>query len=194
MARPQQFEYDQVLNDAMQLFWRKGYVATSVKELTEATSLQPGSLYGTFKSKRKLFLQSLDFYFAALYSKISKILHSEKSPLERIDTFFDYFINQANNDEDRKSCLLVNTLLEVPPDDKEIIEQVSRMFLKVENDFLTVLQEAQKQGELSSESDIKALAKMLMSGIFGLQVYNRMQPDKKSLQEITKCLLSSLKK
>lgn len=55
MARPQAFDQQQVLQNAMELFWRQGYASTSVRDLTEATRLQPGSLYGAFKSKRQLF-------------------------------------------------------------------------------------------------------------------------------------------
>jgi len=194
MARPQEFEHDEVLNNAMQLFWRKGYAATSIKDLTEVTHLQPGSLYGVFKSKRCLFLQSLDFYFLNLYSLINNILHSDKAPLERIYSFFDYFITQAENDTDRKSCLLVNTLLEIPSEDKQINRQVAEMFLKIEKEFSRVLVEAQEKGDLKKQADAEALAKMLMSGIFGLQVYNRMQADQQGLKKIIKNLLSTLEK
>jgi len=194
MARPQEFEYQEVLNSAMQLFWRNGYAATSIKDLTDATNLQPGSLYGTFKNKRSLFLQSLDFYFLNLYESIHKILHSEKPPLERINIFFDYFISQSVKDNDRKSCLLVNTLLEISPQDREINKRVSDMFLKIENEFFKVLIEAQKNGDLDKQEEPQALAKMLMSGIFGLQVYNRMQPDHQGLKKIIHNLLSTLKK
>jgi len=193
MARPQEFEYKEVLNSAMQLFWRKGYATTSIKDLTEATNLQPGSLYGTFKNKRSLFLQSLDFYFVNLYESIHKILNSEKAPLERIKIFFNYFISQSIKDNDRKSCLLVNTLLEISPEEREVNKKVSDMFLKIENEFLKVLIEAQDKGDLDKKAKPKALAKMIMSGIFGLQVYNRMQPDQKSLNNIVDNLLSTLK-
>jgi len=194
MARPQEFEYDEVLNSAMQLFWRKGYATTSIKDLTNATNLQPGSLYGTFKNKRSLFLQSLDFYFVNLYKSITKILQSESAPLERINNFFDYFIKEAKNDNNRKSCLLVNTLLEIPPEDREINKLVSDMFIKIENEFSKVLLEAQIKGDLDKKSEPQALAKMLVSGIFGLQVYNRMQPDQQGLKKIINNLLSTLKR
>jgi len=194
MARPLEFEYEEVLNNAMQLFWRKGYATASIKDLTEVTKLQPGSLYGTFKNKRNLFLQSLDFYFINLYESIHRILHSDNAPLERIKDFFDYFISQSEKDNDRKSCLLVNTLLEIPVDDKEINKQVRDMFLKVENEFSKVLIEARDKGDLDKKADPQSLAKMLMSGIFGLQVYNRMQPDQQGLKKIIQNLLSTLTK
>lgn len=192
MARPQSFDQAQVLDSAMQLFWRKGYTCTSIKDLTEVTRLQPGSLYSSFKSKRNLFIQSLDHYFATLYQRINDILGSNDAPLERIANFFDFLLHQVKKDKQKKSCLLVNTLLEIPPADKEINQRVSRMFMKIEQLFCDVLHEARKDDTLTAGLKPESSAKMLMSGIFGLQVYNRMQPNQSALEEIVSHLLSIL--
>lgn len=194
MARPQEFNHQQVLNNAMKVFWRKGYSTTSIKDLSSAMQLQPGSIYGAFKNKRNLFLESLDYYFVNLYEGVRSILVTEEAPLLRIRKFFDYFLNIARDDEELKSCLLVNTLLEMPPEDKEINDRVSIMFQKVEELFVKVLVEAQQNGSLASGTRPESAAKMLMSGIFGLQVYNRMRKDKDSLKQIVHNLLSVLEK
>ncbi len=194
MARPITFNQEDVLDSAMQLFWRQGYANTSVKDLSSATHLQPGSLYGAFKNKRNLFLMSLDYYFEHLYTAMRCILQSEEAPLKRIRLFFDFILSQKNEDKDLKSCLLVNTLLEIAPDDSEINHRVSTMFTKIEREFSDVLKLAQTQGTLISGGRPEAIAKMLMSGIFGLQVYNRMNPDKDGLAQIVNNLLANLEK
>lgn len=192
MARPQAFEHDQVLTDAMRLFWRQGYTATSVKDLTEATHLQPGSLYAAFKNKRNLFLQSLDHYFTALHASVIKLLQSDRPPIQRIHDFFDHLLEQTDQDTESKGCLLVNTLLEIPTDDEEINERVSKMLKTVETEIRQVLGEAQHQGNLAPSQKPEELARMLITGIFGLRVYNRMQPDKKAMQTVVDNLLSIL--
>lgn len=194
MARPQAFNKEIVLDSAMQLFWLKGFTNTSVKDLTEVTKLQPGSIYGAFKNKRNLFLMSLDYYFENLYASASCILRSDEAPLKRIRLFFDHLLSQKDEDKSLKSCLLVNTLLEIPPDDKEINSRVSSMFMKIETEFCEVLTLAQQQGVLISGGSPEMLAKMLMSGIFGLQVYNRMKPDHDALVQIVNNLLANLDK
>jgi len=194
MARPQAFNEEDVLEEAMKVFWRQGYANTSVKDLTEVTHLQPGSLYAAFKNKRNLFLLSLDYYFEHLYSALSCILQSEEAPLKRIRQFFDYILNQQNSDKELKSCLLVNTLLEMPAKDSEINQRVSTMFFKIENEFSEVLKLAQKDGSLINGGRPEAIAKMLMSGIFGLQVYNKMNPDQQSLNQIVNNLLANIEK
>ena len=194
MARPQTFNENMVLDSAMQLFWRKGFSNTSIKDLTKVTKLQPGSIYGAFKNKRNLFILSLDYYFENLYSAVSCILQSKEAPIKRIRQFFDFLLSQKNEDKELKSCLLVNTLLEIPPDDQEINKRVSFMFEKVELEFCNVLKEAQKDGTLITGGRPESLAKMLMSGIFGIQVYNRMKPDHDALIQIVNNLLVNLEK
>ncbi|MCW8933516.1 MAG: TetR/AcrR family transcriptional regulator [Gammaproteobacteria bacterium] len=194
MARPQTFNKEMVLDSAMQLFWLKGFANTSVKDLTKVTKLQPGSIYGAFKNKRNLFLMSLDYYFENLYSSVNCILQSSEPPLKRIRLFFDHLLSQKDEDKALKSCLLVNTLLEIPPDDSEINSRISYMFTKIENEFCSVLKLAQQEGTLSTGGRPETLAKMLMSGIFGLQVYNRMKPDHDALLQIVNNLLANLEK
>lgn len=194
MARPQEFNEADVLESAMQLFWRQGFTNTTVKDLTRATHLQPGSIYAAFKDKRNLFLLSLDYYFENLYSALSCILQSEEAPLKRIRQFFDFILSQKNDDKELKSCLLVNTLLEIPPDDREINQRVAQMFTKIEREFSEVLKLAQNNGSLITGGRPEAMAKMLMSGIFGLQVYNRMNPEPDGLSQIVNNLLANLEK
>ncbi len=62
MARPAEFERETVLREAMDVFWRKGYNTTSIKDLVDATNIQPGSLYWAFGNKQKLFLAAVDCY------------------------------------------------------------------------------------------------------------------------------------
>src|SRR5262249_9176227 len=63
MARPRQFDPDEVIDRSMREFWERGYRETSVDDLVEATGVQPGSLYNAFPGgKRGLFLRALDRY------------------------------------------------------------------------------------------------------------------------------------
>lgn len=194
MSRAPEFDQQEVLHSAMMLFWKKGYGMTSVKDLTEVTHLQPGSLYGAFKNKRNLFITALDHYFKDLYEGVSCILESGEPPLKRIRLFFDYLLSQFEQDSDKKSCLLLNTLLELPTEDYEINHRISSMFNSIEEKFAEVLDEAQKNGDLANGIRPEVMAKVLMSGIFGLQAYNRLQNVDDSLRLIVNNLLNTLDK
>lgn len=192
MSRPAEFDRDEVLQHAMQVFWQQGYNATSVKDLTDATRLKPGSLYGAFKSKRQLFLEAIDVYFEQIQAFVHRTLHADAPPLVRIRNFFEQLMKECSLDRDVKGCLLVNTLLEIPAEDTQINRHVGQMFGFVETEFRKVLEEAIDKGELDPEKDPVALARLLVAGIYGLRVYNQTRPGKKALKSIVDALLSVL--
>lgn len=193
MARPAEFDRDQALRDSMLVFWRRGYKATSIKELTDATRLQPGSLYGAFRSKRALFLLALDNYFAEQQAFVTRILQqSDLPPLLRIRRFFEEILQQSAADKERKGCLLVNTLLETPAKDDEINRRASRMLRTVEDKFRDVLDEAIADGSLPPGKEPALLAKVLVNGIFGLRVYSKMHGGARDIPHIVAGLLSFL--
>ncbi|MBW6475830.1 MAG: TetR/AcrR family transcriptional regulator [Chromatiales bacterium] len=194
MPRPIEFDRTQALNDAMLLFWRQGYHNTSVRDLTDATRLKPGSLYGAFSSKRTLFLKSLDFYSEALRAAVDGMLRNDSSPLERIEYFFNRLVEETERDPQQKGCLLVNTLLETPFEDREITKKASEGLIYVEKTFAELLEEARRNGELPSLGNTEAQARVLMSAIFGLRVYARMHPAPGTLASITTTILDNLRK
>ncbi|HEY9147485.1 MAG TPA: TetR/AcrR family transcriptional regulator, partial [Gammaproteobacteria bacterium] len=163
MPRPIEFDREQALRDAMQLFWRQGYHKTSVRDLTEATRLQPGSLYGAFRNKRSLFLNSLDYYSDALQASVDRVLRSDAPPLRRIHRFFEHLLNEAACDPQEKGCLLVNTLLETPAEDREILQRAATALGYVEKTFVEVLEEAKRAGDLAADWDSEAQARLLMA-------------------------------
>ena len=192
MPRPVEFDRDQALRDAMLLFWRQGYHKTSVRDLTGVTRLQPGSLYGAFGNKRTLFLSTLDYYSDELQGFVDTVLRSDGPPLQRIHQFFDHLLNEASRDSQAKGCLLVNTLLETPIEEREINQRAARALAYVEHAFAEVLEEAVQQGELRPGSDPAALARLLITGIFGMRVYEKMQAPPGALNSIATSLLSIL--
>ena len=189
MPRPIEFDRNKALSDAMQLFWRKGYHLTSVRELTAATQLKPGSLYGAFNNKQTLFLQALDYYSFSLHASADRILSSDKPPLARIHTFFDWILAGITGDNDQRGCLLVNTLLETPPKETEIIRRATEGLRYMEQRFRELLDTAKAEGSLPPDYDSEAQASLLMMGIFGLRVYARMEPSRQRLQNIIGQLL-----
>lgn len=192
MARPIAFDRPHVLQQAINVFWLRGYTATSIKNLVSATGLQPGSLYAAFGDKRGIFLAALDAYFDMLKTCLLGVLHNDKAPLLRLRAFFEQLVQESYEDTDRKGCLLINTLSEIPVQDEEINARLQQMFAEVERELKQVLLEAQCGGELSSDQDPETLAKYLLTGIFGLRLFNKMHPDRENLQTIVDQLLSAI--
>ncbi|MFT5111824.1 MAG: TetR/AcrR family transcriptional repressor of nem operon [Parasphingorhabdus sp.] len=192
MPRPIEFNRNQVLESAMQVFWSQGYQSTSMRDLVLATGLQPGSLYGAFKSKHELFRSALERYEHRIDGHVEKLLSGELSPINSIRRFFDSLITQCLNDHAKRGCLMVNTLLEMPAADKVVSQQVSALVSSIEQAFFTLLMQARESGELSSERCPDVLSKVLTSGILGLRVYNKSNPSPDELKVLVTGILCCL--
>ena len=169
MARTIEFNRDDVLHSAMTIFWQKGYSLTSIPNLVTATKLNPGSIYAAFDSKEGLFLETLEFYGSRSLATLQQFISDADSPLIGIRNFFDALINKPQ-EESKKGCLLVNTILEMSSHNATIQAQANKQLKAVETDLFDALTKAQNLGELTDQADLKSLAKYLMVNIWGLRV------------------------
>jgi TetR/AcrR family transcriptional repressor of nem operon len=192
MARPIQFERDEVLEKAMRAFWDQGYNATSMTDLVDATDLRPGSIYAAFDSKEGLFLAALDHYAEQSVAKIERALTEAESPLEGIRSFFRKLGREAAGEYSNRSCLLVNTVLELARQNETVQKRVNRHLGAIETLFRHALENAQSSGELSPDKDPKALAAFLMTSIWGLRVLGGTNPAPARTRSVINQLLTLL--
>ncbi len=192
MARPIQFKREEVLEKAMEAFWEGGYCATSMACLVEVTKLKPGSLYAAFKSKEGLFLAALDCYGERSAARIGQALAKSDSPLQGIRAYFHELADGMANPRTRHSCLLVNTVLELARQDEVVRKRVNLHFHAIEARFIKALEDAQADGELSSDKDPAALAAFLMSNIWGLRVLEGTAPEQERARAVVDQLLKLL--
>jgi TetR/AcrR family transcriptional repressor of nem operon len=194
MARPAEFDRNDVLNKAMDVFGRTGYNATSITDLVHATNLKPGSLYGAFDSKRGLFLEVIDNYANRSLTRISECMEQSDSAIDAITYFFSRICNELECDKVGKGCLMVNTLLELATEDEDICVKITEYLNRIEHHFYLSLENARLQGELKPDTDSDGLAKMLMTGIWGLRVMSTTRPDPIIYSGIISHLLASLER
>lgn len=192
MARPAQFKREDVLEKAMRTFWNQGYRATSLTDLVEVTNLNPGSLYAAFQSKEGLFLAALDHYGERSAARVKQTLADADSPLEGIRAYFRQLGEDAANPRAKRSCLLVNSVLELGRQNKNVHKRVTRHLDALETLFQGALEAAQANGELSPDKDPKALATFLMCNIWGLRVLGGTAPTADRPQAVVNQLLTLL--
>src|SRR5262245_37353085 len=121
MARPRQFDPDEVLERSMREFWEGGYHETSVDDLAAATGVRPGSLYNTFPGgKRGLFLEALGRYSKLVVPQKMGALERPGAGLAELRAYFDGLIEDLTTQEGRMGCLMVNSAMELAADDAEV--------------------------------------------------------------------------
>ncbi|MCI0428185.1 MAG: TetR/AcrR family transcriptional regulator [Nitrospiraceae bacterium] len=167
MPRPKEFNPDDAIEKAMQVFWHKGYEATSMEDLLTAMDLNRGSLYDTFGDKRQLFLKVMDRYCTTFVGSKFSFLDQPGPALPTLRRFIIGMIEGGLADPQRRGCLIANTVMELSPHEKEIAGTVSQALKMVEDTFFKVLARAKQQGELKNAKDPRALARFLTTMIQG---------------------------
>ena len=106
-GRPREFDRDEVLERAINLFWSRGYEATSVSDLTEAMGITPPSLYSAFGDKKRLFLEAVDRYQAGPGAFAQRALAEEPTAERAIQSLFTGAIETFCDPKQPKGCMVV---------------------------------------------------------------------------------------
>lgn len=193
MARTREFDEDQVLDAAMQLFWEKGYEATSLSDLTSRMGIQRPSIYSAFGDKKELFEAALRRYTMSRASDIRNRLQSHSSVKESFSIFFADVVNEEYAGDLSKGCFCINTMVELAPHDErfEILTREHQMYLSVI--FQETIERGIQSGELEVNTDAKSLAQALIVALIGLTVMMKSRPQRSFVDNVIAATLTLLK-
>jgi TetR/AcrR family transcriptional repressor of nem operon len=192
MARPQEFDKSEVLHNALAVLWHKGYEATSMADLLEATGLSKSSLYNTFGSKHELLVAAFDAYREERIHDMQCVL-GQGTAYQAIETFFRMIIADAQAPEFRHGCMSINQAVEMAPHDPEIRFRVDQDFQRLEDALTYTIQRGQAEGSVKGDTDARQLAQLMVVVFPGLQVLVRARSNSARLEEALSLLLSHLK-
>jgi TetR/AcrR family transcriptional repressor of nem operon len=192
MARPITFDETVALDVAIECFWRRGYEATSVRDLAAAMGIAGTSLYNSFGSKRALFVQALVRYVDRVMRPRFKRLQTALPPKRAIVEFFDEVIDYSLSDRSRRGCLLVNSALEVAPHDPKLRSEIARRMDEVEAFFHRLITAAQRDGSIPRKLDARDTARLLLAVLLGIRVLARSKPKRALLEGIARPALALL--
>jgi len=129
------FDINTAIDRATDIFWAKGYKATSLKDLLDAMKINKGSFYNTFGSKKSLFSKALEKYDVEHRRKTLSNLRALNAPLDAIPRLFDFIIEQSSADPDKKGCFIINTAMDLPNHDSQTNLMVKTGLKEVEDFF-----------------------------------------------------------
>ncbi|MEM7585186.1 MAG: TetR/AcrR family transcriptional regulator [Acidobacteriota bacterium] len=167
------FEIDDALESAMQVFWAKGYDATSIADLTDATGVQRQSLYNAIGDKRSLFIRCLLKYDTEQRQAKLASLESRGTPVEAIRDLFTSIVEDSSCSESNRGCFLVNTALALQGHDEEVRVLVTSALEDFRSFFKRLVQHAKVRGDVASDLDADATASGLMAAFVGMQAMAR---------------------
>jgi len=175
MARPRNFDPDEVLDLARDVFWQKGFQGTSLDDITAATGLNKPSLYAAFGDKNALFLKVLDRYHARIVANAERVLKEGPAARDAIERWLTSFVPFCSGIKGSRGCLSVNTATDGAADQKAVRKRIERFNRKLEQLLSNRLRADRAQ--FSEAFDPDAAAHAIMAVYLGLMVLAKDAPD-----------------
>jgi AcrR family transcriptional regulator len=186
MARPRKFDEATVLEAVRDQFWANGYAATTLEDLTKATGLGKGSLYGAFGDKHQLFLKVLATYAGEQVNSASRALTDYGSAIECLRAVFDPQppAEHAGPVPADRGCLLANSSTELAARDEEVVACARHTYQSVEDLLVDVVTRAVDEGGLPADSEPRELGRLLLAVQQGVEFLRKTGMEPAALDEI----------
>ena len=194
MARNARYDRKTALDRAVQLFWKRGYYATSMKQIEEALDMRPGSIYAMFGSKDRLFSEALQLYALQCEEMFDEEFASQESVLDGLQNYLSRIVQACTPDSNTpaKACMMVKTLLETSNTHSGISRQVNVLLQNVENSLAAILNRAKEAGELIASTDTERLARLLQAQIIGLRSFAQREITAQQVTDLAHDIIATL--
>lgn len=180
MARILSQSYNQLVEKAQKVFWLHGYKGISAKELAEHIGVSTSTIYNKY-SKEMLFMDSLEYYTSNYSDPFLQQLRETTEGLDSLKEFFYTLIDALLDKTFPKSCLMVNTVVEMRNENQEIVNRYDKYFDQLKASYIVVLQKAYALNQIKDKKNIDKYAEFLLGIIFSLSILYKIK-SKKELQ------------
>lgn len=192
MARPRTFDEADALDAAIDCFWRRGYGATSVRDLGDEMGLGSASLYNAFLDKRTLFLRALDRYLDSTMRERIVRLERTRAPKDAVKAFIDEIVERSVNDPERRGCMLINAAAEFGARDPDLREEIAVRLDELQGFFRRMITRAREEGSIPNDRDPAELSRLMLGVVVAIRVLARVRPQRALLKGIAKPALALL--
>lgn len=188
-------ERSEIVDQAMRLFWARGFHGTSMRDLQQVLDLRPGSIYAAFGSKEGLFREVLRYYTQGGQTLLRRLRGETGSPLTAIERYFQTVVLELRHRAPNPQCLLVKSLLELSDDEEgELVVEVRNHLKVMQGCFAELLREALANGEIPRELDPDRTAHYLQVQLMGLRSYARLSEDEAVIGAVMQDLFARLRR
>lgn len=191
MSRPKQFDRERALRQALDVFWDKGYEATSTDDLLSAMGIARQSLYDTFGDKRRIYVEALRVYVESNYVETARLLSEGDSPLAALQALMLRIAGEPPQARSR-GCMGIKSINERSAVDPDVLALNRESTLKFERVFERCVLAAIAKGELPADTDARAAGRMLLTVNNGMKVNAMAGSTPKELQDVVRLALRSL--
>ena len=194
-GRQREFNKDEALQNAMLVFWKKGFVGASLADLTEGMGINKPSMYAAFGNKEQLFVQATEYYLQHNANEhIKHLFTPDQSLKDRLKGYMLSAVSAQCDPDSPKGCYISLCVSEAAseciPDDAEAAITTAK---NTGEDYLRkFFTDEQQQGHLATQADCDALALYVMTVLHGTAAMARGGKSLKDLQAIVEYALKNI--
>lgn len=190
MGRARKYDRDDVLDRAVDLFWRQGYKASSMTDIVRATGMNTASMYKEFGDKDGLFEEALEYYRHHVIGPRIRTLTNNPN-IDGVAAFLQNVVDGAASPE-YKGCLMMNHLAQTHSISAQAARTIDDFCAAMEALLEAALRNAQARGELPAGKDPAEIASFIMCCVHGLVLYGRHPEKKKEIPKLYDMVLEVL--
>jgi TetR/AcrR family transcriptional repressor of nem operon len=183
MANISKFDREEVLEKAKNLFWQKGFLATSTREIQTTMDMRPGSIYAAFGSKADLYHQTLIHYAQTSARNLNDQIELNDHAWDGLKQYLRSLLLPCCAEVPSELCMVMRTLAELDESHQETLIIARDLLTQVEHRFASVIEQAQNQGDLPAQLDKYQVAKKLQVNIIGLRSYLKATGDTETVNQ-----------
>ncbi|MFE4710681.1 MULTISPECIES: TetR/AcrR family transcriptional regulator [Paenibacillus] len=187
MSRPREFDVDRVLHQSMEVFWNKGFKATSYEDLTRTTGVKKQSFYCVFNDKRTLFLKALVRYREHSIAILEKLEAQKMSPLDKLESLRESLLDEEVS---CRGCLMVNSAMEFGTEDDQVTGEIELMFAEAEHVLEKIIISGQEQQLITTRYSSKELASYLHNAIIGARIMEKSGASREQIEAVLRVSFS----
>lgn len=192
MGRNKEFDYDQKLDIALELFWTQGYHSTSITDLENGMGINRSSIYPTYGDKKALLIKCLMKYLKSKVSEYEGILNDDQSDaIENLRKILRLAVDQSINED--RTCLAVKMAFEIALTDEDIRRLLSENEKKIEKIYFETLKVGQEEGFIKGHLDTKLTADFLASSSSALFKNYALNKNRKTVYNMIETLIDMIK-
>ena len=172
-GRPREFDMDEALDKAIQVFRSQGYHPTSIGDLTSAMALASGSIYKAFKDTRAVFLAAFDRYTTLRSEQLRAAASRPGTGRDRLADILAFYVASSQGTEGRQGCLVVGSAVEMAVFDPEIAARVTATINKNKAFLADLIREGQADGSINVSIDAENTANLIVCMTQGMRVIGK---------------------
>jgi len=192
MGRKLTFCKEKALEDTMRLFWRKGYEATSVRDIAAVLDVPIASVYHSFGDKKSIFLTTLDEYFEKYVKPNFNALLTQENAKQALLDLFNSLAEQCDNIDMPAGCYLVQTASEISASDPELAENARKKLEYIRLQLKTLIEKARRGKHLTTKETSENLSHYLFATMLAIKTWSRTGADSVAVDNYLRLALKPL--